>query len=140
MITLDTKLDVDEAFLSVDAADTYLENFTNWNAASDEDKEEALIAARYYIESKYDATIEGALPDELTYSNAILANDYVVDKTSFESTINIKSKKIKAGSVETSKEYLFGGSKEPNSWERVKAILAPIMASNQGAFRNLIRA
>lgn len=137
-ITLDTPLTAFEAFCTIAEADSYLEDDSIWQDTADESKNAALLKARYYMEGKFSCTIEGGIPDELKYSNTLLASDYVKSPTSFESAQNVKKKRVKAGSVESEIENLGGGSKSPASWKIVKSIMQSYCPSTGAIF--IIRA
>lgn len=126
MITLDTPLGVAETFASSVEADEYLESNSAWNAASDEVKGEALIAARYFIDGMFSCKITGAIPDALKFANSLLAADYVSDKSSFQSTENIRRQRVKAGSVESENYYNGSSKRMPPSWFQVKSVLQEI--------------
>ena len=128
MITLDTPLGVTEGFLTELEADVYLEDISaKWKADTDENKLFAISTTRHYLESHYTATITGAIPEELKYANALLANDYVIGKASFESGTKIKKKVVKAGPVLSEKEFAGTGDTEPSSWPIVKSILQALL-------------
>lgn len=122
-IILDTPLNTLDSFATLLEANSYLSNRTNWTSSSDESKTEALIYGRYFLDGNYQCTIVGDIPDELKYSNSLLAVDFLIDPSSFYSSKNIKMKRVKADVVESETEFIGGGSKTPPSWLQVQSIL-----------------
>jgi hypothetical protein len=127
-ITLDTPLSVTGTFASLSEADVYLERSQKWSSSSDEDKITALIATRWFLESKYSCYISGTIPDELKYANSLLAADYVLSSSFFETTTNKKMVRVKAGPVESETDFS-ATIRLPPSWLNVKEILLPICGS-----------
>ncbi len=132
MITLDTALGVVEGFVTIAEADVYLETNSDWDSLSDELKQNAIVAGRYYIDGKYNSEVTGDMPDELKFANSLLASDYIASTASFDSSPNVRKKRSKAGTVENEVENVGGGNIAPKSWQQVKSILQSILPTPSG--------
>ncbi len=115
-------------YCDIPCADTYLVDSTTWSAASDAQKNTALMYGAIWIDSNYKCSDLIADPDNpsdnIKYANALLAEDYLegtIYSSDGVSSDSIKMKRVKAGSVESEKEFL-GGSKQ-NYQQDVDAIL-----------------
>lgn len=130
-------LTVTEAYATLSEADIYLENNSDWNGATDEDKTEALLDSRYYIDVNWycDLSTYDTIPDELKYANAVLAGDLISDPESMDAGPNTKKKFSKAGSVATMTEYFSGAKNKPKSVNKVKGILQDLCSRRSGSAR-----
>lgn len=130
-------LTVTESYCTLAEADIYLQNDTTWLAASDEDKTEALLDARYHIDISFycDLASYDVIPDELKYATAVLASDVISDPSALEVGASVKKEYSKAGSVETSKEYFTGKKNVAPNIKKVRSILKGICSSMSSAVR-----
>jgi len=127
-----------QAYATPAEADAFLELKEDWLDLDEPVKLDALLAARYYIDAKFNCVVDyDAIDEEVKFANSLLAYDYFIQgDLFFNNSKNVKTTLVKAGSVETEKEY-FGGNKEvPNSLGKVKAILQNVCTFKQG---NLVR-
>lgn len=122
-------LGVTEAYATVSQADLYLENIPSWVAATDEDKADALLYARYYIDNNFsciDITDDAEVPEELQFANSLVASDYIVDNEVLQSGANLKRELVIAGSVTSENEYFNGATNKPPSLGIIKGVLKDI--------------
>jgi hypothetical protein len=133
-------LTVTQAYATVAEADVYLENDATWNALSDESKTDALLDARYWIDSTFscDFTTDTTIPDEMKYANSKLAAEYAADETIFDNPVSVKRERVKADTVESEKEYSGGKSNTPKALTIVKAIVSDY-CTHQGSTVSLLR-
>lgn len=119
---------VTTAYATIAEASAYLLGNATWSEAEYQNKIDALLEARYYIDSNYSCSFDQSLPpDEVKYSSSLLAADFVLNGDLFYSNdIPIKSKSVKAGSVETSKEFGTISKKKPASIGKVDTIMASL--------------
>ena len=117
-----------EPYCDIACADVYLVDSAVWQSATDSQKNIALMYGAIWIDSNYScldliADLENP-SDNIKYANALLAEDYL-EGTLYASdgttSDRIKMKRVKAGSVESEKEYI-GGTKQ-NYQQDVDAIL-----------------
>jgi len=127
-VDIDVAIAVTDSYCTLNEADSYLENNTVWNAASDEDKEEALLEARYHIDITYecDLATETVIPDALKYATAILAAEAIADSAIFNSSPSVQKERVKADSVEAETEYFTGSKSQPKKTKQVTSILQSI--------------
>lgn len=120
-------LDVQASYATIAEASVYLSEVNSWLSASNQSKQNALMWGRYYIDQNYTSTFDqSAPPTEVKFANALLASDFLTDGDLFYSNdVPVKSKTVKAGSVEVSKTYQ-AYSKKPTSIGRVDAILSSV--------------
>lgn len=120
-------INVNAAYATIAHADDYLENNANWYSAEEEDKEEALLWARYWIDYRFDCIDSlSTIPDELIYANSILAADYIDNPTAFKPQVTVIKKAIQAGSVKTFKQYANDSRVVPPSTRMARTILRRI--------------
>lgn len=123
-------ISVTESYVTSDEADEYLENNASWNTASDASKDDALLWARYYIDSKYSCiSYLDEIPEELKYANSIIAADYLSTPEAFKPQRSLIKKAIQAGSVKMFKEFSATDKIRIPSEFKVKAILNGICPS-----------
>lgn len=134
-------LGVLETYATVVEADAYMANSTDWGNASDELKFDALLDARYYMDTTFSCDLSSydVIPDEMKYANAVLADDLVRNPGIFDHSPAVKLKMVKAGSVQSETEYMSGQKSTPATLKKVKGILKNI-CSGGGATVELIRA
>lgn len=135
-------ISVTTSYATVSEASAYLIGNTVWATASFQDKTDALLEARYYIDATYSCSFDqSAPPDEVKYASSLLASDFIVTGDLFfanESTI--KKKSVKAGSVQSSKEYSATSKQKPASIGKVNAVMASLGCTNTGTTVFLQRA
>lgn len=121
-------LAVTESYCTIDEADAYLENNTAWNAATDKDKTDALLEARYYIDVTFECDLseETVIPDALKYATAILAAEAISSPNIFDSGPVIQKERSKADVVEVEKEYFVGSKNQPAKLKQVQGILQSV--------------
>ena len=119
---------VSESYCTPDEADEYLPLNTAWLDLDYEVKEAALLQARYYIDSRYSCGFDqSSPPDEVKFASSLLGADYTSSGDLFYSNdIPLKSKRTKAGSVETEKEFSVTTKTKPSSIGTVDALMAAI--------------
>lgn len=134
-------LGVQESYCTTIEADVLLDINTAWQNASDDLKSAGLLAARYYIDITFtcDLTDYDTIPDELKYANALLAADYVVDTTVFDSDIKLKELEVEAEGVSSRKVFSTPKQNKPKSLNTVKGVLKSL-CSYSGGLVSLIRA
>lgn len=125
-------LAVTASYATVSEADAYLENNSEWQAATDEDKTDLLLEARYYIDTNFscDLTEYTEVPEQLKYATSILAAEALVTSTIFDTTANIKREYTKADTVVSETEYFGGASTRPSKLGYVKGILKTLCRYN----------
>ena len=123
-----------QSYATILQADTYLEIHTDWLDLWDEVKEDALLSARYFIDSNFSCSIDvDAIPEEVSYANSLLAYDYYIQgDLFFDNSKSTKRTKVVAGKVESEKEYFYGSKEKPSSLGKVKSILKSVCTSNVG--------
>jgi hypothetical protein len=129
------ELSVLQGYCTVGEADVYLENSANWSSATDEDKFDAVLDARYYLDVNFycDLSSYDEIPDEMKYANAVLANDAIGGTGVFDHSPAVKLKKVKAGSVMSETEYTSGSRPSPPSFAKVKGILQGLCTRQNAA-------
>jgi len=105
-------MDLIEPYVTLADANTFLGSKEPWNSTADAQKSMALSYARMYIDANYSCyelnMEEDPVPDYIQIANAELANNYLTDSENLfpsESEANLTKKRVKAGSVESEKEY-----------------------------------
>ena len=142
------ELAYNEAYATSAEADVFLASNATWLNLSKPEKDDALLWLRYYIHDNFDCYLStlDAIPEELKYANSLLAADYSVDGTLYQTNTEsgLKLKRVKAGDVETEKEYFEGNtssSSEPSSIRQVRGLLSSICTRTSGTGTvNLVRA
>jgi len=125
-------LTTEQAYATVTDADLYFSTNSVWSALTTEQKTDALLWGRYWIDITYDCSALTDTTRELVISNCLLALDYVEQgDLFFANDSTIKKERIKAGSVETETEYLSGAKQLPNSAVKVFALLSSICPKKQ---------
>lgn len=119
---------VTTSYVTVPEADVYLKLNATWLATDFAVKEDALLQARYYIDSSYSGCFDQeSPPDEVKYASSLLGADYISSGDLFYSNSQaVKMKRTKAGSVETEKEFVGAGKAKPTSIGQVDAIMASL--------------
>lgn len=143
------ELKYNEAYATVAEADAFLAGDSTWGNLSTNEKDDALLWGRYYIDDNFECFLSSldSIPDELKYSNSLLATDFVTNGTLYKETAvssGLKKKKVKAGDVETETEYFESEDSSviaPPSIRKVRSVLAPICERTSGTGTvNLVRA
>ena len=136
-------LAVTDGYATIAEADTYLEDVdTNWVAATDEVKADALMWGRYYIDDNFDYDLDAidAIDEEAKLANSVLAADYVRDGKLFGSSDPaIQSKTVKADVVSTSVTYATTQPYRPDSVGKAFALMKLIAERKYGNCVSLIR-
>ena len=126
-------------YCTVAYANTANENSTTWDDLETAQKELAISMGKSFIDSKYtcsdsddwDITDTTTIPEEIQYANAIMAERYsngeLFDTSDYKSG-PIASKKVKAGSVETTTIYAGMYSQSVKSTDNNKDITLMISA------------
>jgi hypothetical protein len=125
-ITIDVAIGVTDAYCTLAEADSYLADYSTWNNSTDEQKTEALLSSRYYLDITYscDLSTTTTIPDELKFANAILANDFIADPTIFDNGPTVIQERVKADTVESETKYSDIGNKNtPTKLRMVDGIL-----------------
>lgn len=109
-----------------------------WQYSEDEQKDFALTMARLYIDKNYscsddlwDTSDYTTIPEEVQRANAVLAEKYIkglLINTETPISGPITSKKVKAGSVETTTTYLGGYSNTPKKIDQNEEVTIMISA------------
>jgi len=117
-----------DSYVTVAEADVYLALDTTWLATDEPHKEDALLQARYYIDATYSGCFDqSSPPDEVKYASSLLGADFVSSGDLFYSNSDaVKSKRVKAGSVESEKEFSGASKTKPASIGQVDALMASI--------------
>ncbi len=125
---------VQQAYATVAEAKTYLALEEAWLDLDTKVKEEALLWGRYYIDANFDCVIDSDdIPDEVKFANSLLGLDYFKQgDLFFDNRDGVILSRVKAGSVESEKEYEKGIKKKPNSLSKVVAVLSAICNRTSG--------
>ena len=125
---------VQQAYVTVAEAKTYLALEEAWLDLDTKVKEEALLWGRYYIDANFDCVIDSDdIPDEVKFANSLLGLDYFKQgDLFFDNRDGVILSRVKAGSVESEKEYEKGIKKKPNSLSKVVAVLSAICNRTSG--------
>lgn len=117
-----------QSYATPSEADGYLALKETWIDLDDEVKQEALLSARYYIDTNFDCVVDmDLIDDEVKHANSLLAYDYFIQgDLFFDNKKNIKSKKTVAGPVETETDYGYSRADRPNSLSMVIGILKSV--------------
>jgi hypothetical protein len=142
------ELEYNKAYATADESDVFLSLNSVWQNLSVTEKEDALLWARYYLDDNFDCALSSldTIPDELKYANCLLAVDYNSEGSLYKnkSEPTVKKIRVKAGDVESEKEYGSGGDNSnylPPSIYKVRNLLAPICTRiNTSGTVNLVRA
>lgn len=136
------ELAYNEAYATASEANDFLVGNETWKQLSTPEKEDALLWSRYYLDDNFDCYLSSidTIPEELKYSNSLLAVDYATEGTLYKTSTSglIKKSKVKAGDVETEKEYFEDSSAntevvKPASINKVKGLLGPICRDISGS-------
>lgn len=124
-------LTVTQAYATIAEAGVYLSNSSVWAIAIDAERTEALLSARYYIDTNFscDLSAVDVVPDELKYANALLANEALSDAAIFDSGPTVQRELAKAGSVTTETEYFVGNKSQPKVLSQIRGILKSICSN-----------
>ena len=135
-------ISVTTAYATVPEATAYLVGNTTWSSASYQAKTDALLEARYYIDSRYSCSFDQENPpEEVKYSSSLLAADYIASGDLFyRNTATIEEKEVKAGSVSSKTVYGNNLTPTPSSIGKVDAIMSTICTVNSGGTVFLMRA
>jgi len=110
-----------EPYITLADANDYFGIKEPWFSATTDENNNALIQGRVYIDANYscsptylDTDGSGTASDKIQIANAELANLYLTNPTTFFSSSasagqNLIRNKVKAGSVESDKQYNAGG-------------------------------
>lgn len=126
------------AYTDTTYANTINGGKTEWDDASITEKDDALVKARYFIDSEYtcievdglDVTDLTTVPDEFQYANALLAYEYIkgtlysYDETGGQSIVK---KRVKADKVESDITYsgfMKSNVKRGDRYPEITAILS----------------
>ncbi len=122
-------------YATADEADVFLVLREDWTDLDSEVKDDALLWARYYIDANFDCVVDyDAISEEVKYATSLLAYDYFIQgDLFFDNKKNIKSKKVKAGQVETETDYGYSTADKPNSLSKVIAVLKTVCNHSQGS-------
>ena len=125
---------VQQAYVTVAEAKTYLALEEAWLDLDTKVKEEALLWGRYYIDANFDCVVDSDdIPDEVKFANSLLGLDYFKQgDLFFDNRDGVILSRVKAGSVESEKEYEKGIKKKPNSLSKVVAVLSAICNRTSG--------
>ena len=119
---------INTPYASVSEADTIIGDVSPWNNAEPTQKDYALQIGRAYIDSKYTCVSidESAAPDPVKIANAKLANIYLDKGDTFfgdQTILGLKKKRVKAGSVESEKEFDSNETTPADPYPEITAIL-----------------
>ena len=110
-------------------ADTFLADSTDWNNATDSEKDNALFWGRTYLDSYYKCPNldENNPSSEIQYANALLAEDYIqgtlLSSTGSSNTSTVRKKKTSA-QTGTSTETEYSAGVVTNPQQDVDSLLA----------------
>lgn len=131
-------------YCTVAEADTILADNAAWLALGAGTKQDALTTARYYMDAQFQCNVSSTeTPEELKYANAWLAADDALNGGLYESSNTravIKRKKVKAGPVETEKEYFSNTDFVPDSYDKVRNLLVGYCVAVSPNTVHLVRA
>ena len=124
-----------QAYATDVEADVFLEIHEDWLDLDSTIKDDALLSARYYIDSNFDCVVDyDNISEEVKFANSLLAYDYFIQgDLFFDNQKGIKSKKVVAGDVETEKDYGYAKTDKPNSISKVIAILKTVCNHSSGS-------
>ena len=125
---------VQEAYTTTAESDAYLPLKEDWIDADDDVKNDALLWGRYYIDANYDCVVDSdAIEEEVKFANSLLGYDYLTQgDLFFDNHSNVILERVKAGSVESEKEYANWSKTKPNSASKVMSILSSICNNTAG--------
>lgn len=136
-------LEVTDSYTTLAEAEGYLFNDSDWVAeSSDENKLDALLWARWYLESLYDYDLDSVdvVDDEVKLATSILAADYVRTGVLFGDYSNpIKSKTIKAGPVQSTTVYATSHKPAPASLGKAKVLMDKVATRRSSTTVDLLR-
>ena len=119
---------VQQAYATVSEAKVYLALEDAWLDLDTKVKEDALLWGRYYIDANFDCIIDADnIPDEVKFANSLLGFDYFNQgDLFFDNRDGVILNRVKAGSVESEKEYERGIRVKPNSISKVTSVLLSV--------------
>lgn len=128
-------------------ADIYIGGIVNWDNANSAAKDNALLLGRMYIDMNYYFSVyidENDAPIAVQKANAQLAAEYLNNPSEFFSTpsgYGILKEEVKAGDVESKKEYKSSSRKiDRDRFPNISALLSPYAIFNADSIQNpLIR-
>lgn len=136
-------LGVTESYATLQEAEVYLEDNVAWQAAEDEVKSAGLLAGRYYIDITFSCDLTDydnlTIPEALKYANSLLAADYVVNTSVFDSGVKIQEQEVEAEGVRSKKVFSTPKKNKPPSLVIVQGVLKELCSFNGGLVQ-LIRA
>lgn len=137
-------LTITEAYATLAEAEVYMENNSVWIAeTSDENKQDALMWARYYIETLYDYDLDSidSIDEEAKLANCVLAADYIENgKLFYDDEKPIQSESVKADVVSQTIVYDTSFKPLPKSIGKMMALMDRIADRKNGSSVSLIRA
>jgi len=122
-------------YVSVANADIYNSGDIVWEAATTEEKDEALLIGRMYIDTNYliiSGFPEDDAPIAVQKSNAVLGKYYINDPSNFfneASGSNIKIEKVKVDDLLSETEKF--APQNSDKYPYITALLSPYMTFNQ---------
>lgn len=125
------------AYLTEAEADTMLSS-TEWTGASSAAKQHAIDTAELWIDERYTCVSTDPVQDNIQLANALLAEMYIKGTLFKPRDSSVKSKTVKAGSVETSKEFE-GGQMSEDALAEIKLLLGAECSINLGATFKTVR-
>ena len=125
---------VQQAYATTAESDFYLPIREDWVDADDEIKDDALLWGRYYIDANFDCVVDAdSIEEEIKFANSLLAYDYFSQgDLFFNNRDGIILSRVKAGSVESEKEYEKGITTKPNSLLKVVSVLSAVCNKTSG--------
>ena len=134
---------INTPYVTLSEASALLIDRAAWENAEPEDQNRALEIGRAYIDSKYSCVYfdEDNPPDAIKVANAELAYYYLNNTTNFfgvRSDIGLTRKRVKAGSVESEKEFDNNESDSKDLYPDVTLILSEY-CKYLGSFRFVTR-
>ncbi len=119
---------VQESYATTVESDGYLPLKDDWLDADDDVKEDALLWGRYYIDANFDCVVDSDdISEEVKFANSLLGYDYFSQgDLFFDNRDGVILKRVKAGSVESEKEYERGIRIKPTSISKVVSILSSV--------------
>jgi len=123
-----TTATVTQFYATATEADDYLALHEDWLDLDEEVKNDALLSARFYIDTNFDCVIDySAISDEVKFANSLLAYDYFIQgDLFFDNKKNVKSKKVDADGVISEKDYGYATADQPNSLSKVIGVLKAV--------------
>lgn len=131
-----------EPYCTLEKANEVLATDAAWTAATDPQKNDALLKARYWLDANFTCEVPAETPEEMMYANAWLAADHISGGL-FDSANRkevLKMKRVKGGPAEVEKEYAYQSRFLPKSYDLVRSVLVGYCVNIGGIASPLVRA